>query len=39
MFELDINIDCRHRKDVFMLVRVTYVHFLEIADNDFIKRI
>ena len=37
MFELVININCIYVKDVFLLVRVTYVTFYEIADNDFIE--
>ena len=37
MFNIVININCRHLLDVLQLVSVTYVTFLyEIADNDFI---
>ena len=36
MFQLVININCIHVWEVILLVRVTYVTFYEIADNDFI---
>ena len=37
MFELDISIKCRHLRDLFLLVRATYVTFVyRIADNGFI---
>ena len=38
MFKLVININCMHVRDVYLLVKVTYVTFFyEFADNDFIE--
>ena len=37
MFELDININCRHLLNVFLLVRIICNIVYEIADNDFLE--
>ena len=37
MFDVDINTNCRHLCDRFLLVSDTYVKVLyKIADNDFL---